>query len=350
MTMRTITAMFDSRAEAERATEDLVREIKLARTAVRLDAGTGTGTATPQEQKGFLASLRDLFVPDEDRQTYAEGLRRGGAMVSAQVEETQIDRAMDVLERSGAVDLDEREAEWRRSGWTGGAAAAGAGAVVGASSDGTRTGVSAMPATGTSQPDGTAGNPSGTMLSRGIDKVAGTNVSGAHPENETAGGMARTAATGSVTGAAPLQGEEVIPIMEERLVVGKREVGRGRIRVRSYVVETPVQEQVTLHEEHVDVQRRVVDRPVTDADRLFQDRTIEATETSEEAIVAKDVRVKEELVVRKDATDRVQTVQDTVRRTEVEVDDQRTAGTAARTGTAPKVAPVQPAPKTRDRT
>ncbi len=162
MTMRTISAMFDSRAEAERAVEGLVRETGLARTAVRLDAGAGT--AEPQGEKGFLASLRDLFVPDEDRQTYAEGLRRGGAMVSALVEDAKVDGAMDVLERSGAVDLDEREAEWRRSGWTGAAAAAGTGAIVGASSDGTRTGVSAMPATGTTQPDGTAGNPSGTML------------------------------------------------------------------------------------------------------------------------------------------------------------------------------------------
>lgn len=343
MTTRTITAMFDSRGAAEKAAEDLVREIGLARTAIRVDAGAGTDAS--QQDKGLLASLRDMFVPDDDQQTYVEGLRRGGALVSTKVDDAQVDSAMDVLERHGAVDLDEREAEWRRSGWTGGTAA-GTGAVLGASSDGTRTGMSAMPTTGSSKPDGTLGNPSGTMLSRGVDKVAGTNVSGAHPENESAGGAASTTAA---TGATPLRGEEVIPIVEERLVVGKREVDRGRIRVRSYVVETPVQEQVTLHEEHVDVQRRAVDRPVTDADRLFQDRTIEATESSEEAVVGKEVRVKEELVVRKDATDRVQTVQDTVRHTEVEVDDQRTAA-VAKTGTAPKTTPTQPKPGMRDRT
>ena len=103
------------------------------------------------------------------------------------------------------------------------------------------------------------------------------------------------------------------------------------MRVRSYVVETPVQEQVALRQEHVDVERRTVNRPVTEADEaLFRERTIEATETSEEAVVAKEARVKEELVVRKDAEERVQTVQDTVRRTEVEVeDDRRAAGTAA---------------------
>ena len=254
-------------------------------------------------------------------------MRRGGAVVTAQVDESRIDRAMDVLEQQGAVDLDEREAEWRRSGWsgyTGATAAAGTAGVVGASSDGTRTGLAAMP--GSSAPDGAPGNPPGTMLSRGVDQVAGTNVSGAHPENE-----ARGTATGTTTGAATtgLRGDESIPIVEERLTVGKREVNRGRVRVRSYVVETPVQEQVALHQEHVEIERRSVDRPVTAADQaLFQERVIEATETVEEAVVAKEARVVEEVVVRKEAEDRVQTVQDKVRRTEVEIeDDRRAAGT-----------------------
>jgi stress response protein YsnF len=103
------------------------------------------------------------------------------------------------------------------------------------------------------------------------------------------------------------------------------------VRVRSYVVETPVTEQVTLRDEHVDVHRRAVDRPVTDADRLFEERTIEAVETDEEAVVAKEARVTEELVIQKGSTERVETVQDTVRHTEVEVDD--TTGTT-RTGAA----------------
>ena len=99
--------------------------------------------------------------------------------------------------------------------------------------------------------------------------------------------------------------------------------------MRSYVVETPVQEQVALHQEHVEIERRSVDRPVTAADQaLFQERVIEATETVEEAVVAKEARVVEEVVVRKEAEDRVQTVQDKVRRTEVEIeDDRRAAGT-----------------------
>lgn len=342
MATRTITAMFDSRAEAERAVQALASETGLDRSAVRIDSGPdagGNAAATSfHEDKGFFASLKDLFVPDEDRHSYVEGMRRGGALVSAQVDDARIDRAMDVLEQNGAVDLDEREASWRKEGWTGygsaAAAGAGTGAVVGASSDGNRTGVAAMPGTGASSPDGTPGNPPGTMASRGIDQVAGTNVSGAHPEHEARGTAAATGAAGARATTGTVQGEERIPIVEERLTVGKREVERGRVRVRSYVVETPVQEQVSLHQEHVEVERRAVDRPVTDADRLFQERTIEAVETAEEAVVAKEARVTEELVVRKEAEDRVQTVQDKVRRTEVEIEDERrTAGTTGTTRT-----------------
>jgi uncharacterized protein (TIGR02271 family) len=141
-----------------------------------------------------------------------------------------------------------------------------------------------------------------------------------------------TVATGAAATGARTGGEEVIPIVEERLRVGKRETSHGRVRIRSYVVETPVQEQVTLHEEHVHVERRAVDRPVGADDALFRERTIEATETAEEAVVAKEARVREEVVVRKEAEDRTQTVQDKVRRTEVEVEDERSRA-AGTTGT-----------------
>jgi stress response protein YsnF len=57
----------------------------------------------------------------------------------------------------------------------------------------------------------------------------------------------------------------------------------------------------------------------------FRERTIEVSATAEEAVVAKEARVKEEVVVRKEAEERTEIVSDTVRRTEVEVDDDRTA-------------------------
>jgi len=119
------------------------------------------------------------------------------------------------------------------------------------------------------------------------------------------------------------EGEEVIPVVEEQLHVGKRTVQRGGVHVRTYVVETPVEEAVTLRDETVHIERRAIDpnRPADAA--AFQERTIEVSETDEVPVVGKDVRVREELVIRKDVEERAQTVSDTVRRTEVEVEDER---------------------------
>ena len=122
------------------------------------------------------------------------------------------------------------------------------------------------------------------------------------------------------------EGEQVIPVVEEELIVGKREVDRGGARVRSYVTETPVHEQLRLREERVNVERRSVDRPVSDADDAFRERTIDVTATGEEAVVRKDARVVEEVVVSKTADTRVEDIDDTVRKTEVEVDDDTSAG------------------------
>jgi stress response protein YsnF len=100
-------------------------------------------------------------------------------------------------------------------------------------------------------------------------------------------------------------------------------VSHGRVRIRSYVVETPVSEQVDLREEHVEVQRRPVDRTISGTEDAFRERTIEMEERGEEAVVSKEARVKEELVVRKGVEQRTETISDTIRRTEVEVDDER---------------------------
>ena len=114
--------------------------------------------------------------------------------------------------------------------------------------------------------------------------------------------------------------EQVIPIVEERLQVGKRQVDRGGVRVRAYTVETPVRDAVQLREERVDVERRPLGETVSDAEGLFQERSLEMTETAEEAVIGKQARVVEEVIVRKDATERVESVKDTVRHTEVDVE------------------------------
>ena len=116
--------------------------------------------------------------------------------------------------------------------------------------------------------------------------------------------------------------ETAIPIVEEDLNVGKRTVDAGGVRIYRRVVEIPVEEQVTLREEHAFVDRRPVDRAVTEADLLAQgERVIELTETAQEVVVGKEARVVEEVRVGKEGIDRVETVRDTVRHTEVEIEE-----------------------------
>lgn len=116
-------------------------------------------------------------------------------------------------------------------------------------------------------------------------------------------------------------GETAIPIVEEELVVGKREVDRGGLRIYSHVVERPVEADVTLREEHINVERRAVNRPATAADfEAGRGGTIELLATGEEAVVGKASRVVEEILVGKESSQHTQAIHDTVRKTEVDVE------------------------------
>ena len=281
---RALTAFFDTKGAAQQASSDLEAAGVPRGDISMVEGGTGTsGTVAAPEHEGFLAALKDMFMPDEDRYSYAEGLRRGGYLVSVRTGQVDADRVLDILDRDGAVDMDERETSWRSEGWTGYRA----------------------PAVGTAA----AG-------------MAATQAAVTTRDVTAPGSVANTGLTGR---------EDTISLYEERLTVGKREVSHGRLRVRSYVVETPVNEQVTLHREAVQVDRRPVDRAVSATDAVFQDRTIELEEFDEEAVVSKEARVVEEISLRKEAQDRTETIRDTVRHTEVEVEDGRTTTSAGGT-------------------
>jgi stress response protein YsnF len=115
-----------------------------------------------------------------------------------------------------------------------------------------------------------------------------------------------------------------IPVVEEKLNVGKRQVESGGARIRSRVIEKPVEENVRLREEHVVVNRRPVDREVTEGDlKNFQPGEMEITERAEVPVVGKQARVVEEVEVGKNVTEREETVRDTVRTTDVDVEEIR---------------------------
>jgi uncharacterized protein (TIGR02271 family) len=269
---RSVTAFFDERDDAEESVESLAAA-GIARDRIRMVAGEqpGAGMTAGRDthsSKGFWDSLADLFMPDEDRYTYAEGLRRGGYLVTVTTTDGEYEQALDILDDEGTIDIDERASSWRSEGWE--------------------------------------GYQAGSMTAGGM--ASSLN----YADRDTTD---RLHATGD---------EEVIPVAEEALRVGKRDVSHGRVRVRSYIVETPVSESIELSDEHVNVERRPVDRLAVGNEPLFQDRTIEIEERGEEAVVAKEARVREELVVNKERTTRRETVSDTVRHTEVEIEDGRT--------------------------
>ena len=113
----------------------------------------------------------------------------------------------------------------------------------------------------------------------------------------------------------------VIPVVEEELAVGKRTVDQGGVRVFRRVVEIPVSESVNLREEHVVIDRKAVDRPATQSDLSNSSRSVELTETAEEVVLSKTAHVVEEVLVGKKSSDHVEHVEDTVRRTEIEVEE-----------------------------
>lgn len=117
-----------------------------------------------------------------------------------------------------------------------------------------------------------------------------------------------------------VESELRMPVIEEQLRVGKRQVDKGGVRVTRRVQDRPVQRQVELREERVDVTRRPADRPVDPAAvGALAELNIEVVERAEVPVVIKQERVVEEVVVKKEATERSETVRDVVRRTDVEV-------------------------------
>ena len=127
--------------------------------------------------------------------------------------------------------------------------------------------------------------------------------------------------------------DQTIDVVKEDVAVGKREVNTGGVRVRSRIISRPVEETVRLREEHVFVNRTPVNKPV-DPNTLdaFQEKTVELTETAERAVVQKTARVVEQVSIGKEATEHTETIQETVRETDVDVE--RVAGTETAIGNA----------------
>ncbi|MER2996836.1 YsnF/AvaK domain-containing protein [Pontibacter populi] len=130
-----------------------------------------------------------------------------------------------------------------------------------------------------------------------------------------------TGRTGNINQPGNRNSDQSIPIIEEKMNVGKREVETGGMRLKSRIVERPVEEHMRLREEHVNVERNPVNRPASKRDMdNFKEGSIEMTERAEIPMVNKEARVVEEVRLSKDQTQREETVRGSVRKTEVDVD------------------------------
>lgn len=125
-TTRTLSAMFDTREAADRAITAL-NNAGISNTA--LTGGEGADAEhrahdpavdPTTHHRGFFQALSEFFFPDANRYAYAEALARGGYLVTVtHVPQDMCDRALDILDDEGAIDMAAREGEWRAQGWQG---------------------------------------------------------------------------------------------------------------------------------------------------------------------------------------------------------------------------------------
>ena len=315
-----IVAVFETDAAASAAAQSL-KSAGIPLSAIRQYAATGLHrqgvesaehTSSHTSGGGFWswlfgeASSSETTRPAYTDDAYDRRALAGDVVLSVTIEDdAKIHQAIVALEAHDPIDIDERSDEV----------------------DEGKAGSSMAPLTGSST--------TGQDFSSG--EVAQAGMTNATPPNLHSGVAAAPVSATSLdatlaipdtspaisdpgTGGEVSKGEQVIPLSEEQLEVGKRTVDLGTTRVRRYVVEKPVEQTVTLQSERVLVERRQpIETSTVPSASTFEERVVEMHETEEEPIVTKTAQVVEEVVVSREATERTETVKDTVRREEVEI-------------------------------
>lgn len=283
---QTVIGFFDTASEAQKAIDKMV-DNGFSRSDIDLSTASGdrtdvgdatTGTTSPSytdttttthdddNSGGIGKFFSSLFGSDDDDSTtkrattYGQVAAHSDAIVTVHASsKEEAEKAADMLDEAGAFDIDERASQY---GFT----------------------------------DGTYANTGSGNTYGAVDTTMPT--------------------TGDV------DANDTIKVIQEDLQVGKRTVETGGVRVRSRIVEKPVEESLRLREERVRIQRTPVNRVATDADlNAFKQGEISVTEHAEVPVVNKEARVVEEISVGKEVNERTETIRDTVRSTEVDVDD-----------------------------
>lgn len=284
MSDTTLVGIFDDETQARQARQRL-QQAGVPEQSIRINAGTPERSATtsstqPREEEGSISRFfSDLFGTNDapDARNYDEAVRRGNVVLTVQLADgSRVEAISDLLEDSGAVDVDECVESWKSTGY---------------------------------EPTSARG---GASTGRATTDLVSDDVLDMGEARQLSAAGAADADTHT----------DDLKMVEEELQVGKRKVEQGGVRVRRYITEQPIEEQVSLHSERAQIDRTPVDRPATEADlqAAFQEKTIEIHETTEEPVVSKSARVVEEVRIGKTATDRTETVRDTVRSSKVEVE------------------------------
>jgi len=212
------------------------------------------------DDTGLIESLMDIGFSEPDARHYLESLRRGQALFAVSSPGNRVDDAVEMMRKLGARAVDE-------------------------------TGIDSA-------------DESALAVEESVEEAAPeTPVVSAAPASED------------------LLDRVTVPVVEEQLEVGKRQVNRGGVRIHSHIVEEPIQESVSLREERITVERRPVYRDATEADLAdFKEGSIEIHETIEEPVISKRRRVVEEIVIGRETHERTATISETVRRTQVDVE------------------------------
>jgi len=360
----TVVGVYDSYTQAQNAMNELLSagfsrsDVQLSPDADGMTASDDAGSSGGGSSIGnFFRSLFGMEEHHEHRDIYSEAVRRGSCVLSVNAaSDEQRDRATDIMNRYDPVDIDERSSHWKSQGWSRYDESAPMYTDSEIEKDRAMYGQSRAPSIGDAMSDMSASDSvstSRTDWSAGSTPAAATGMTGMTGMRESDdSAMHRLSSMGDSSmgdssmddralGDRTLRGSQTdttrIPVVEEELQVGKREVQRGGVRVYQRVRETPVNESVQLREEHVKVERHPVDQPASAADiDAIKEGAVELRETAEEAVVSKTARVVEEVVVGKEATERTEHINDTVRRTDVEVEQLGThagARDAATSGT-----------------
>lgn len=307
--IRTVTALFDDTGEAEAAFDTLSRRLAILKGAIV--------TCGPGEKPDFGT----IYLSRHQREACEAELEDGGSLLIIQVEgDSAAEQAVAFLDKHAEDDVSAP------------VPSTAAAAPVAAPSPPAPAKAAPRPAIAAGTGQGVPVSTSSRKVRPGSAEADDVRLADVAPP-VAAPPVAAPPVAAAVSAPAPIptpaeepraEAEERIPLVEEELRIGKRSLVRGGARVHSYMEEVPVTESIELFEERTSIERRPVNRRLSEeeiaASGLLQDRVVEVAQMREEAIVTKEAFVREELVVKKTVEKRIEQVHETVRRTAVEME------------------------------